>query len=137
MLIVAISHEAFAYVAEFSEAHERWEIDEIFTTLIIMPVALVIYAVRRLRETHRELARRRAAGYSLRADHSAGKGLMLGVEAGGGLSGEGGDAHWIGPVLSLWPNDADIFPAWELTFFLALTSKKLDLRLRLELERAF
>ena len=64
VLIVAISNEAFTYVAHFSETHERWEIDEIFTTLMIMPFALVIFAVRRLRETRAELNRRRAAEHA-------------------------------------------------------------------------
>ena len=77
------------------------------------------------------------AGYSLRADHPAGKGLMLGLEAGGGFSGEGDDAHWIGPVLSLWPETAETLPAVELSLFLPLTSETPDLQLRLELERAF
>lgn len=61
VLVLAIRLEAFAHVANFSATHERWEIDEIFTTLMVMPVALGIYAWRRLRETRRELARRRAA----------------------------------------------------------------------------
>lgn len=64
VLIVSIHHEAFTYIANFSKTHERWELDEILTTLMIMPFALVIYAVRRLRETRRELTRRRAAEYA-------------------------------------------------------------------------
>lgn len=60
-LFWAIRLEVFPHIVRFSEEHEHWEVDEIFTTLMVLPFALVVYATRRLLETHAELARRKAA----------------------------------------------------------------------------
>ena len=40
-----------------SHAHENWELDEILTTVMILPIGLVIYAKRRLDETRSEQKR--------------------------------------------------------------------------------
>ena len=61
ILIWAIRLEAFDYVSGLSAEHESWELDEILTTLMVMPFALVAYALRRLGETRAELARRMEA----------------------------------------------------------------------------
>lgn len=59
MIVVAASHfEAFEAFAHFSESHESWELDELFVTMTLMPIALLIFAVRRLRESKRALAQR-------------------------------------------------------------------------------
>ena len=61
ILLIAIHMEAFDYVMKLSHAHENWELDEIMTTMMLLPIGLVIYAKRRLDETRQELKRRRAA----------------------------------------------------------------------------
>ena len=77
------------------------------------------------------------AAYGLRADYPAGEQLMLGLEAGGGLSGEGAGAHWLGPVLSLLPPEGAKRPAVELSVFLPLTQETPDVQFRIELDHAF
>jgi diguanylate cyclase (GGDEF)-like protein len=61
ILTIAIYLEAFDHVAELSRRHEDWELDEILTTMMLLPFGLAIYAKRRLNETRAELKRRRAA----------------------------------------------------------------------------
>tara|TARA_B100000749_G_scaffold126260_1_gene96919 strand:+ start:160 stop:1746 length:1587 start_codon:yes stop_codon:yes gene_type:complete len=61
LLALSIAIEGFEHVAAFSAAHESWELDEILTVLMIMPIALAIYAVRRMIELRREFRRRIAA----------------------------------------------------------------------------
>ncbi|MEO1965630.1 GGDEF domain-containing protein, partial [Hyphomonas sp.] len=61
VLLIAIRIEAFDYVLHLSDAHEHWELDEIMTTLMVLPIGLGIYAKRRLDETRQELRRRKAA----------------------------------------------------------------------------
>ena len=61
ILVIAIHMEAFEYVMAVSHAHESWELDEILTTMMILPIGLVIYAKRRLDETRAELKRRQVA----------------------------------------------------------------------------
>lgn len=61
ILVVAIHMEAFEYVVVLSHAHENWELDEIMTTMMLLPIGLVIYAKRRLDETRSELRRRKVA----------------------------------------------------------------------------
>lgn len=78
-----------------------------------------------------------SAAYGLRADYPAGEQLMLGLEAGGGLSGEGAGAHWLGPVLSLLPPEGATRPAVELSVFLPLTQETPDVQFRIELDHAF
>lgn len=77
------------------------------------------------------------AAYGLRADYPAGDGVMLGLESGGGLSGEGAGAHWLGPVLSLLPDEDNARPAIELSLFLPLTEDTPDFQIRIEFDRAF
>lgn len=77
------------------------------------------------------------AAYGLRADYPAGNGVMLGLESGGGLSGEGAGAHWLGPVLSFLPDEDAGRPAVELSLFLPLTEDTPDVQIRVELDRAF
>ncbi|WP_375208494.1 putative bifunctional diguanylate cyclase/phosphodiesterase [Hyphomonas jannaschiana] len=61
VLLIAIRIEAFDYVLHLSDAHEHWELDEILTTLMVLPIGLGIYAKRRLDDTRQELRRRKAA----------------------------------------------------------------------------
>lgn len=78
-----------------------------------------------------------SATYGLRADRAAGGRLLAGLEAGGGISGEGAGAHWLGPVLSFLPEEETGLPAVELSLFLPLTEDTPDVQFRLELDRAF
>ncbi len=57
----SVAIEGFEYVIDFSETHESWELDEILTALMFMPIAFAIYAVRRLIELRREFRARIAA----------------------------------------------------------------------------
>ncbi|WP_321488036.1 EAL domain-containing protein [uncultured Hyphomonas sp.] len=61
ILITAIHLEAFGHVVALSAAHENWELDEILTTMMLLPFGLVIYAKRRLNEVRSELRRRHLA----------------------------------------------------------------------------
>lgn len=61
LLAISIAIEGFERVAAFSTAHESWQLDEILTVLMIMPIALAFYAVRRLIELRSEFRRRIAA----------------------------------------------------------------------------
>tara|TARA_B100000678_G_scaffold73806_1_gene60657 strand:- start:668 stop:2254 length:1587 start_codon:yes stop_codon:yes gene_type:complete len=61
LLALSIVLDGFEHISEFSESHESWQLDEILTVLMIMPIALAFYAVRRLIELRREFRRRIAA----------------------------------------------------------------------------
>ncbi|HAE28386.1 MULTISPECIES: putative bifunctional diguanylate cyclase/phosphodiesterase [Hyphomonas] len=61
ILLFAIHLEAFEYVVDLSHQHESWELDEIMTTMMLLPIGLVIYAKRRLDEARAELRRRQVA----------------------------------------------------------------------------
>ena len=58
---ISVAFEAFEWVIKFSLTHEDWEVDELLTVMMMMPVALGIYAGRRLTEARTELKRREAA----------------------------------------------------------------------------
>ena len=47
--------DAFDHVIDFVEHHEQWEIDEALTGLLLLPIALGLFAARRLSETKQEL----------------------------------------------------------------------------------
>jgi len=61
LLTVSIAFQGFETVIEFSRDHESWELDEILTALMIMPLALAIYTIRRLFELREQFRRRIAA----------------------------------------------------------------------------
>ena len=61
LLAIFIAIEAFEYVVEFSDTHESWELDEILTVLMVLPIAGGIFGWRRLKEARAELIRRVAA----------------------------------------------------------------------------
>ncbi|MBB3991692.1 GGDEF domain-containing protein [Croceicoccus naphthovorans] len=48
--------DAFDYVVLLSREHENWELDEILTTLMVLPMAISVVAVRRLKDALRELS---------------------------------------------------------------------------------
>lgn len=57
LIILAISHalNGFEEIVIFTEQHEHWQFDEFLTGLLLLPLALGVFAVRRLAETKREL----------------------------------------------------------------------------------
>ncbi|RKF23110.1 EAL domain-containing protein [Altericroceibacterium spongiae] len=61
LLLFFISVDAFEHVVHFSKSHESWELDEILTALMVLPFAMAIFSIRRLREARQELHRRIAA----------------------------------------------------------------------------
>jgi predicted outer membrane lipoprotein len=53
-VILANSIELFEIVYQWSRAHEEWQVDEVFTTFIVLTIGLSIFSVRRWREQVRE-----------------------------------------------------------------------------------
>ena len=51
------SFEAFEEFYEFSRAHEDWELDEIILFLVVLPIPLIWFALRRAREAQRAAQR--------------------------------------------------------------------------------
>ncbi|WP_158498624.1 putative bifunctional diguanylate cyclase/phosphodiesterase [Martelella endophytica] len=58
---ILIRIDAFEMLARFSRNHEDWEVDELFTVLMVMSIGLGFLLFRRSRELNREIARRREA----------------------------------------------------------------------------
>lgn len=55
--VPASEMEAFEWLHEYSRAHEEWELDEVILLVLLLPLPLAWYGVRRAREATR-LARR-------------------------------------------------------------------------------
>ncbi|MEC7961743.1 MAG: ATP-binding protein [Pseudomonadota bacterium] len=53
MWIPAAEFEAFEWLHTFTRAHETWELDEVILIVLLMPMPLAWYAVRRAREATR------------------------------------------------------------------------------------
>jgi diguanylate cyclase (GGDEF)-like protein len=54
-------HNGFEGLYQATRAHEDWQLDEVVTTVIFLGLAGFFYALRRLRQSHREIALRRLA----------------------------------------------------------------------------
>ncbi|MAN46499.1 MAG: EAL domain-containing protein [Alphaproteobacteria bacterium] len=61
LFIAAVVTEAFEYVVNFSDTHESWEIDEMLVVMMIMPLAMLIFMVRRAQEMRQEINARKEA----------------------------------------------------------------------------
>ncbi len=70
IVILAISLVTFVYAAStdlfeelhaFAAAHDDWQIDELFILFIVLSIAGLVYAIRRVRDLHNENRMRRAA----------------------------------------------------------------------------
>jgi diguanylate cyclase (GGDEF)-like protein len=59
--VLTFDLELFERFAEFSQAHENWEMDELLVTVAILSAALLVFGVRRIQDQRRELALRVAA----------------------------------------------------------------------------
>lgn len=53
MWIPASEYEAFEWLHSFTRAHETWELDEVILLVLLLPLPLAWYAVRRAREATR------------------------------------------------------------------------------------
>lgn len=53
-----VEHEAFEMMVEFMEAHESWDLDEIFLAIVSLGILGFIYAIRRHMEARDELRKR-------------------------------------------------------------------------------
>lgn len=76
-LAFAISFDALEMLIEWSEDHEEYEVDEIFSLMILSSIALAAFSIRRMRELRREMVLRDEAETNLRhvAMHDALTGL--------------------------------------------------------------
>jgi diguanylate cyclase (GGDEF)-like protein len=59
--LLAEHYEGFETLYQATRAYEDWQLDEVVTTIVFLGWAGFIYAVRRLRQSHHEIALRRAA----------------------------------------------------------------------------
>jgi len=77
VLALASVFDGFEFLVEWSRQHEEYELDEVFTLLMIISVAVSVFTVRRIADLRREIARRGAAEVSMRhmALHDALTGL--------------------------------------------------------------
>ena len=56
---LAINYNAFEQLYSFSRAHEELELDELFTLMMILSVALGVYSIRRVIELKKEVVQRK------------------------------------------------------------------------------
>lgn len=49
-LILSRYYDLFEIIAEFTQKHERWQIDEFITVSLVLVLALTVYSIRRWRE---------------------------------------------------------------------------------------
>lgn len=56
---LAVNYNAFEQLYSFSRAHEELELDELFTLLMILSVAMVVYSIRRVLELKKEVILRK------------------------------------------------------------------------------
>ncbi|RAN32044.1 putative bifunctional diguanylate cyclase/phosphodiesterase [Hyphomonas pacifica] len=61
LFVVAVVTEAFEYIVHFSDTHESWEIDEMLVVMMILPLAMLIFMVRRAQEVRQEINARKEA----------------------------------------------------------------------------
>lgn len=59
--VFAVKHDALEMIIEWSERYEEYEIDEIFTVLILLSVALLVFTFRRLTDLRHEIDERNFA----------------------------------------------------------------------------
>lgn len=76
LFLTAVYFDAFEMFVEFTRIYERWEIDEIFTAVLILSVGLAIFSLRRWRELKTEMQTRKKTQERL---NLAIKGGSLGV----------------------------------------------------------
>jgi len=65
-VFVAYQVDLFEILADFSRAHEQWELDEIFSSLIAFSLFVSVFAVNEVRSLHAEVAERRRLEAELR-----------------------------------------------------------------------
>lgn len=79
-----------------------------------------------------------SVGYAVRADNQLSGNVWAGLEAGGGLHGEGKGSYWLGPVFILGTAGVSHgLPGIELSAFAGLTQQTPDFQTRIELSWEF
>lgn len=58
LLVFFVAIDAFEFILKMKELHEEWELDEILTTLMVLPVGIAIFAFRRYRQVELNLSQR-------------------------------------------------------------------------------
>ena len=61
LYVVLVRSDAFERFADWSRAHETWQLDDMLVALALLAVASAIYALRRWRDLDREVTRREKA----------------------------------------------------------------------------
>ncbi len=59
-------HEVFERFVQFSRAHEDWELDEFLSASVVVALSLIVFSLRRWRESKEEIRRRAQAEDQLR-----------------------------------------------------------------------
>ncbi len=59
IFLIAAKYDALEALVEFSEQYEEWELDELFTLLMVSAVSVGIFAYRRWREQSAEIVKRK------------------------------------------------------------------------------
>lgn len=59
--VFAVKHDALETIVEWSERYEEYEIDEIFTILILLSIALLVFTYRRLTDLRKQIDERNLA----------------------------------------------------------------------------
>ena len=58
LLAAFVTFDAFEHIASFSRTHEQWELDEFLMVLVVLPIGMAVFSLRRLREARRQLGLR-------------------------------------------------------------------------------
>jgi diguanylate cyclase (GGDEF)-like protein/PAS domain S-box-containing protein len=64
---LAVAVDAIDEAMQFARAHESWELDEMFTLVVVLGVAFAVFALRRWRELRREMKARNEADIRVRS----------------------------------------------------------------------
>jgi predicted signal transduction protein with EAL and GGDEF domain len=60
IFILSDYYNAFERLYRATRSHEDWQLDEVVTVVVFLGLASLLYAIRRLQQSRREIARRRA-----------------------------------------------------------------------------
>ena len=77
VFILTDYYNGFERLYQATRSYEDWQLDEIVTVVVFLGLASLLYAIRRLRQSRREIARRRAT--EDQADHLARHDVLTGL----------------------------------------------------------
>lgn len=66
LALILAKFEAFEALHEFTRTHEEYELDEIITAFLVLPLILFVFTIRRLGDLKKEVGRRRSAEQKMR-----------------------------------------------------------------------